>query len=210
MPSRLVVPLLLLSLLQALTTAGAQIAVTCAAPAGVPPGGITVTSTPPSVTVKWIAVTGARGYAVARRNPDGSCWNLTPSGTISTSIEDPIPVIPGTYQYQVAVMSFTGTTGVSQYVPFTVAAPATTTTVASRSFNLVGFTVVGTTAAVASRTFGTPGFTVTGTNAPVASRTFTTSGFTVVGTTATVASRTFLLTGFTASGTATGSGKKKP
>jgi hypothetical protein len=229
MSPRLKAKLILLASFGAMSAAEAQTPAICQPPTGVPPNGITATSTSSTVTVKWLDVPDAIGYAVARRNPDGSCWSLNSQWMLMTSFEEPIPAIPGLYAYQVAVRTSTGASGISQFIPFTVGAPPSTIAVATRTFQLTGFTTAGTSAAMASRTFTTTGFTAVGVTSKTAARTFSTAGFTAAGVTSTVnartfttagfsatgsttkvASRTFTLTGFTASGTAANSGKKKP
>ncbi|HEY5546231.1 MAG TPA: hypothetical protein VIK50_09265 [Gemmatimonadaceae bacterium] len=190
----------------ALPVAGAQTAIACVSASGTPPGGITVAAATPSVVVKWSAVTNARGYAVARRNPDGTCWNLTPQGTTTTSVQEPIPTVSGTYGYQVAVQTLTGSTGVSQWVPLTVAATLSTTTstttvtVAPRTVSLAGFAAVGTSTVVAPRSISLAGFTAKGTSTVVTPRSISLAGFTAKGTSTVVAARTISLAGWTGVG----------
>lgn len=192
----------------------AQSAVGCPAPHGIAPASITVTNTPPNVTVQWTAVRGARGYAVIRRNPNGSCWNLTSSGTTATTLQEPSPGSGGTYGYQVVVQTISGTTA-SQVMPLTIAAtPVASRTltlppitaagaavsVASRSIQLSGFSAAGAAVEIASRAFSLSGFTAAGTSVAVSSRNVPLAGFTAVGTGVLVATRAFTLAGFTGSG----------
>ena len=194
--------------------AAAQSAVACPAPYGIAPSSITVTNTPPNVTVQWTAVRGARGYAVIRRNPNGSCWNLTTSGTTAATLQEPTPSSAGTYGYQVVVQTISGTTA-SQVMPLTVAAtPVASRTltlsaitaagaavsVASRSLQLAGFSAAGAAVEIASRAFSLPGFTAAGASIAVSSRNVPLDGFTAAGTAAMVASRSITLAGYTGSG----------
>src|SRR5690349_5150904 len=83
-----------------LATLAAQTAVTCAAPAfSAPIPSVSAVSS--NLVISWTAVSGAVGYGVTRKNPDGTCWNITPQGTTSTSVQQPMPSTVGTYQYQV-------------------------------------------------------------------------------------------------------------
>jgi len=100
-------------------TLAAQTAVTCAAPAfSAPIPSVSAVSS--NLVISWTAVSGAVGYGVTRKNPDGTCWNITPQGTTSTSVQQPMPSTVGTYQYQVAVRLNTGAYGLSQWTSYTV------------------------------------------------------------------------------------------
>ncbi|MGE0552104.1 MAG: hypothetical protein AB7R55_01615 [Gemmatimonadales bacterium] len=127
-----------------------QTAAPCAAPTGSGPGGVSVTNNAPNLTIAWNPVARAVGYAVVRRNPDGSCWAVTPQGTTGTSVQDPIPTTPGTYEYQVAVRLATRQSGLSSWVPYVVQGPAfprvprTRPTVMSDGPPPVGLSVTGT------------------------------------------------------------------
>ena len=99
----------------------AQAPFPCALPSGSAPAP-TVTAAPPDLVVSWKKVARATGYVVVRRNPDATCWNLTPQGTTATSIQEPIPSLAGKYEYQVMVRSATGHTESSQWTPYDVGA----------------------------------------------------------------------------------------
>lgn len=176
--------------------AAAQSAIACPASSGIAPSSITVTNTPPNVTVQWAAVRGARGYAVIRRNPNGQCWNLTTTGTTATTLQEPTPSAAGTYGYQVVTQTISGTTA-SQVMPLTV----TATAVASRSFTLPAITAAGAVVSVASRSLQLAGFTAAGAAVEIKSRAFSLPGFTAAGASVVVSSRDIQLAGFTAAGT---------
>jgi hypothetical protein len=114
------------------TTLGAQVSAPCLAPVGLAPGGLTVSEAPPSLVIGWNAVPRAAGYAVVRKNPDGTCWALTPQGTTATSFQEPVPA-PGTYQYQIGVRLMTRQNGLSQWVSYTVQPPRAILTPPPRS-----------------------------------------------------------------------------
>lgn len=116
----LVSPVLFLALPRPL---GGQTAVPCAAPVGSAPAPA-VSAAPPNLDVTWKKVPRAAGYDVFRRNPDGSCLQLTPQGTTLTSVQDPIPAILGVYHYQVGVRTGAGmsSTELSHWTAYDVAA----------------------------------------------------------------------------------------
>jgi hypothetical protein len=76
------------------------------------------------------------GYGVVRKNPDGTCWNITPQGTAATSVQEPIPTTAGTYQYQVAVRLTTGAYGLSEWASYTVAAAPVVQPVPTRTLGV--------------------------------------------------------------------------
>ncbi len=103
--------------------AQAQTAAPCAAPTGSAPSGVTVTASGPNLVIGWNAVPKAAGYAVIRKNPDGTCWALTPQGTTATSFQEPIPAVAGDYGYQIGVRLLTGQNGLGQFVAYQVQPP---------------------------------------------------------------------------------------
>lgn len=112
--------------------AQAQTAAPCAAPTGSAPGGIAVAAAASNLVIIWNAVPKAAGYAVVRKNPNGTCWALTPQGTTATSFQELAPPA-GTYQYQIGVRLQTGLSGLSQWVSFTVEPPPVILTPPPRS-----------------------------------------------------------------------------
>ncbi|MFN0179055.1 MAG: hypothetical protein ACKVZ0_09660 [Gemmatimonadales bacterium] len=103
--------------------AQAQTAAPCAAPTGTAPSGVTVAPSGPNLVIAWTAVPKAAGYAVVRKNPDGTCWALTPQGTTATSFQEPIPSVAGNYGYQIGVRLLTGQNGLGQFVVYQVQPP---------------------------------------------------------------------------------------
>jgi hypothetical protein len=104
----------------------AQTAVSCNVPVG-SVAAPTVSAAPPNLVISWKKNAQALRYDVFRRNPDQTCWNITPQGTTATSVADPIPGAVGVYQYQLRVTTSTGPAAISQWTSFDVsslAAPA--------------------------------------------------------------------------------------
>ena len=84
------------------------------------PTGITVTGlSPTSVTVSWLAVSGAVSYNIQYRIVGTGTWSPTTSATNSVTITG---LTPGAnYEFQVEVVCATGTSGYSSSVTFTTA-----------------------------------------------------------------------------------------
>jgi hypothetical protein len=107
--------------------------------------------------VTWKKVPRAAGYDVFRRNPDGSCLQLTPQGTTLTSVQDPIPAILGVYHYQVGVRTGAGmnSTELSQWTAYDVAAaggaPATGSAAAPTGLTATGTPTTATLTWVAPK-----------------------------------------------------------
>ncbi len=133
-------------------TLSAQVSVPCTAPLGTAPAP-TVTAAPPDLVISWRKASRAVGYVVVRRNPDGTCWSITPQATTATSVREPIPATPGPYQYQVGVRLASGPAELSPWTTYDVTATPVATSGGAPA--PTGLTATGTPT-TATLTWGAP------------------------------------------------------